>query len=81
MRAVVRAITRVCGERLLLHAVVDDHVHVVARTKRAWVLGRELARAIRLAVPGVELFDLFHARSSRMGSSDPFFGSTSRWIR
>jgi len=46
-RAAVRALVRVAGPRLLLFALVDDHVHAVIESQGS---GRSEARSIRMAL-------------------------------
>ena len=55
LRALVRALTRSCQGRLLMFSLVDDHAHLLPRTNHPGLLGRELVRAARGVVPGLQL--------------------------
>jgi hypothetical protein len=54
-RALLRALTRRGGPRLLLFNLVDDHLHQVLSGRRVKVLARDLRRAIGAARPDLEL--------------------------
>lgn len=58
VRALVRAIARSGGERLVLFALVDDHLHLLVEEEgegRPALLARDFARVVRRLAPGVEL--------------------------
>ncbi len=54
-RALLRALTRQGGPRLLLFNLVDDHLHQVLSGRRVKVLARDLRRSIQAARPDLEL--------------------------
>lgn len=54
-RAVLRAVARIAGRRLLLSSLVDDHLHVALRSPHPRRLARDLRTALKPLRPALEL--------------------------